>query len=79
MPDKYEAQRLTRDITLRNIPLTVDFCYTPALPETKDEEGCSAMIDIEAVWMEGFDIFHLCGQRTMNEIDEQLWNLLGEE
>lgn len=78
MPDKYETQRLTRDIKLRDVPLTIDFCYSPDIPSTDCSEGVNAEIDVEAVWLDGFDIYHLCGSKALFDIEEQLWEILNE-
>lgn len=83
MADKTEwksnTQRLTRDITLKNLSLTICFCYSAAIEGTYRNEGAPAEIEIEAVYLDEFDIMNLCGNKTLGEIEDCLWNLLGEE
>lgn len=68
----------TKEITWKDIPLTITFCYYPASRGSRDSYGVpiepdeEAFLEVEKVVIGGFDITELLAQAEITEIEEYL-------
>jgi hypothetical protein len=70
------ANRYTRNVVVKGIPLEVEFEYYEGFPATLDEPEAPDEIFIEAVFVDDFDIVRLMGKKGLEEVEKELWKIL---
>jgi hypothetical protein len=70
------SNRFTRNVVVKGIPLEVEFEYYEGFPATLDEPEAPDEIFIEAVFVDGIDIYHLMGKKGLAEVEKELWKIL---
>ena len=62
----------TRDITIEDVTLTIEFNYWPAEAQTHDDPGCDGGLEIETVFAGGVDIAAICSDDLITQIEKIL-------
>jgi hypothetical protein len=70
------ANRFTRNVVVKGIPLEVEFEYYEGFPATLDEPEAPDEIFIEAVFVDDINIYHLMGKKGLAEVERELWKML---
>jgi hypothetical protein len=71
-----DAKPVVRDITVKGVPMTIYFTWYPPYDATQDEPGFDGEIDIESVMIDEFDVFALMGEKSLKDIEDELWKLV---
>ena len=69
---------LTRDIELKGVPMKVVFWYYPPFDATREDPGFEGEIEIDGVWIDEFEVTNLFGEKSLNDVEAELWKLVGE-
>jgi hypothetical protein len=67
-----------REIVVKGVPLTVNFWFYPEIEATEGDPGCSAEIEIDAVFVDEFDIYNLMGLSSLQDVEDELWKIYNE-
>jgi hypothetical protein len=67
---------ISRDITLNGVEMTVWFWYYPHHEATESDPGCPAEIEIDAIYVDEFDVAGLFGEKAFNDIEQLLWKMI---
>ena len=70
---RYESVQRTIDIVFREVPLTVEFTFYPALPATEFEPPESEMLEIDEVLVDDINVVNLMGVNTLEELVEAVY------
>ena len=62
----------SRDITIEGVTLTAEFYWWPAEPQTHDDPGCDAVLEIEAVAVGDVYITPICSDDFLAQIEKIL-------
>lgn len=69
---------ISRDITLNDVKMTVDFYFYPPYPATREDPGFDGEIEIEAIWIDEYNVINLFGERSLEQVEEALWKIYNE-
>jgi hypothetical protein len=69
---------LTRNITLKGVPMDVVFYYYPPYEATQYEPGFEGEIEIDSIWIDEFDVINLFGDSSIEDVESELWKILKE-
>jgi hypothetical protein len=68
-----------RDITLNGVEMTVWFWHYPSHEASESDPGCPAEIEIDAIYVDEFEVAALFGEKAFNDIEQELWKMLDKE
>lgn len=73
---RWEPAQLETEIILKGLPLRVEYTYYPGCDATEDEPPVYDDVEVEAVWIDEFDIINLIGDKTLTSIIEKLFDVI---
>lgn len=69
---------ICREVVVKGVPLEVYFWYSAPYEATREDPGFDGEIDIESVWLDGYNVLNLFGEKSLVDVEEALWKLLNE-
>ena len=69
---------ICREIALRNVSMTVYFWFYAPYEATREDPGFEGEIEIESIWIDEYEVSHLFGEKSIAEVEKELWKILEE-
>lgn len=73
------SKEFQRSVTVFGVPVDVVFSYSKGYEATEFEPPVDEEIEICAVLVDGLDIYHLCGEKALEEVEKELWKIYNEK
>lgn len=75
----FQGHRLESKVTLKGVTFLVEYTYFPGHEGSEYEEPVDDDIDVDAVWIDEFDVTHMINEKYINLIVDELFKNLKEE
>lgn len=69
---------ICRNVTVKGVPLEVYFWYYAPYDATREDPGFDGEIEIESVWLDGYNMLNLFGPKGLEDVEKELWKILEE-